>query len=90
LQIRRLELQKMTGEVVNAESVRRDAFRAARIMRDRLLALPERVSAIIAAIDDPHEVHRVLLGEVRQVCDDLSQASTYVGGESEEAESEKA
>ena len=46
------------------------------VLRDRVLAVPERIAAIIAAIIDAAEVHRVLAEEIRLACEELSRAET--------------
>ena len=48
------------------------AFNSARQARDQLIAIPRRVSAIIAATQDPSEVTRILEEEIERVCLEIS------------------
>jgi hypothetical protein len=90
LRIRQIELRRLERTLVDAESVRKEAFNSARAARDALLAIPDRVSAIVAGLDDQHEVHRVLMEEIRNVCEDIANWSARAIPEREEGESEKA
>lgn len=67
-----LELELQIGGLVRAEDVRRRGFDAARKARDLLVAIPERVAAVLAAADDPDEVLEILEGEIERVCGELS------------------
>lgn len=80
--IRELDFKKMSGVLVHADEVRVVAYNTSRRSRDLLLAIPDRVSAIIAGLGDPAEVHRVLAEEIRRACDELSQLPTFTVDES--------
>jgi hypothetical protein len=41
------------------------AFNKARIVRDSLMNIPDRVASLLAIIDDAHKIHEVLLQEIR-------------------------
>ena len=41
-----------TGELVNAEDVKKAAFTKARVIRDGLLNIPDRVSSVLASTND--------------------------------------
>jgi hypothetical protein len=90
LQIRRIELKRLEGTLVDAESVRQSAFNQARAARNLLVAIPDRIAAIVAGLDNAAACHKVIDDEVRRVCDELSGAPTVEIPEREEGESEKA
>ena len=71
-----LELELQLGSLVSTEDVRRAAVNAARKARDMLVAIPERVAAVLAAIDNPDEILTVLETEIERVCGELSDADT--------------
>ena len=64
-----------TRELVSAEQVRVAAFNKARIVRDVLLNIPDRVASIVASIADEHKVHEILTTEIRIVLEELSRGS---------------
>ena len=63
-----------TGKLVSADEVRIAAFRRARIVRDGMLNLPDRLAAILAAEQDATKVHTLLTNEIRTVLVELSDA----------------
>lgn len=71
----KLEYEEKLGKLVSADEVRVATFNAARKARDMLLALPDRLSPILAAIEDPREVHQLLATELRLVCEEIASAS---------------
>lgn len=73
-QIAELDLRERQGLLVDAAEVTVAAFNAGRKVRDQLAAIPERVSTVLASMDDPHEVQRLLEDEIDQVCEELSGA----------------
>ncbi len=60
------------GQLVSAEEVRKAAFAMGRIIRDGILNVPDRVSALIATISDASQIHGILTNELRQVLEELS------------------
>jgi hypothetical protein len=71
-QLARLELEQKRGTLVEADQVRAAAFNTARRARDQLLAIPERLAAILAATTDAGEVLAILEREIETVCEELS------------------
>jgi hypothetical protein len=69
--------EQMMEQLVNADEVKVAAFNRARRTRDLLLALPDRLSAVLAAESDADEVHRLLTEEVTRCCEELSRAHTH-------------
>jgi hypothetical protein len=66
-QLVKLELDRQLGTLVRADEVKVAAFNSARKARDQLIALPNRVAAIIAATDDTEEVRRILDEEIEKI-----------------------
>lgn len=66
-----LELEQREGKLVEAEAVKREAFRVARLVRDALLNLPDRVAGELAAETNQFKVHQRLSHEIRRALEDL-------------------
>jgi hypothetical protein len=79
--LRELDYKVRTGELVSVPEVRVVAFNTARRSRDLLLAIPDRVSAVLAGLTDASEVHRILAEELRRVCQELSESPTFTRGD---------
>jgi hypothetical protein len=71
-QLAKIELDEKRGILVRADEVKVGAFNMARKARDQLIALPERVAAILAATQDPAEVQRILEEEIERVCEEIA------------------
>jgi hypothetical protein len=71
VELRRLELEQRRGNLVDRGEVQREAFRLARLVRDRLQAIPDRSSASLAALDNPGQVHQLLLEEITRALEAL-------------------
>ena len=67
----RLEFERLDGTLVRVDDMRLSGFNAARRARDLLLALPDRLAAVLAGTSDPVEVHRLLSADIRRVCEEL-------------------
>lgn len=65
-ELARLELEAKQGALIPADDVKKQAFTAARQVRDQMLNLPDRLAAELAACSDQFEVHRLLTGEIRK------------------------
>lgn len=70
--IARLQYEEMTGQLVRVDSVKVEAFRTARRVRDQILAIPDRLAPLLAAEDDALEVNRLLVGELRAALEALA------------------
>lgn len=66
-----LELEQREGKLVEADAVQREAFKAARQVRDALLNLPDRVAGVLAAETNQFKVHQLLTKEIRRALEDL-------------------
>jgi hypothetical protein len=60
------------GKYVDADDVKVAAFNKARVVRDALLNIPERLAAVLAAETDKQRVHGMLITEIRAACEELS------------------
>jgi hypothetical protein len=72
-QLAKLELDRRRGALVSADEVRLSAFNMARKARDQLIALPERLSTILAATEDAIEVQRILEEEIERICQEIGE-----------------
>ena len=72
----RIELEKIQGSLVEAKEVKKAAFDIARKTRDRLLAVPDRISNLLATEEDPHKIREILDGELRRAMEELKNESS--------------
>ena len=63
----KLEYEEKSGTLTEAAKVRQDAFKAGRIIRDELLAIPDRLADVLAAEDDPRKVGELLQEELEAI-----------------------
>lgn len=63
---------KDSGELIDIDSVQKEAFEIARVLRDSFLNIPDRVSALIASKNSEHEVAQILKQEIGQVLSMIS------------------
>lgn len=68
----RLELQKEAGKLVDKERVAQVAYTLARTAQEAFVAIPDRISTLLAAEDDAAKVHEMLSTEIRAVCQGLA------------------
>ena len=68
----KLEYEEKSGTLTDAGKVRQDAFKAGRIIRDELLAIPDRMADVLAAEEDPGQVGKLLLEELEAILNQLS------------------
>ena len=61
----RLEALQGRGELVPADEVKAEAFKAARSVRDALMSLPDRLAAQLAGTSDVRLCHTLLTEELR-------------------------
>jgi phage terminase Nu1 subunit (DNA packaging protein) len=60
------------GQLVSAEAVKNAMFAKGRIIRDGMMNIPDRVSALLATINDASQIHEILSKEIREVLEELS------------------
>lgn len=68
----KLEYEEKSGKLVPVDQVKADAFKTARIIRDGLLNIPDRVAHELAHETDPTAVHLRLTAEFRAVLEALA------------------
>ncbi len=61
-----------TGKYVDADDVKVAAFNKARVVRDALLNIPERLAAVLAAESDARRVHQLMVAEIRLALEELT------------------
>ncbi|OXE37434.1 MAG: hypothetical protein CGW95_01400 [Phenylobacterium zucineum] len=67
-----LEYEEKVEKLIEVEKVKKEAFRLARVTRDAMLGIPDRVSAEIAGMTDPFAVHTKLITEIRNAIENLN------------------
>lgn len=70
--LKEIELQKKTGELVLASEVQKAAFNKARLVRDAILNVPDRIGALLAAESDTVKLIKILKRELQQALEELS------------------
>jgi hypothetical protein len=60
------------GKYVAVDDVKAAAFNRARVVRDALLNIPERLAAMLAAESDERRVHQILVTEIRAALEELT------------------
>ncbi|MBF0127119.1 MAG: hypothetical protein HQM02_07895 [Magnetococcales bacterium] len=68
----RLDYEERMGKLMKAEDVAADAYETARRVRDRLLGIPSRMSAVLASETDSKAIERLLDQELRIALEELS------------------
>jgi phage terminase Nu1 subunit (DNA packaging protein) len=73
-ELARLDLEVKEDQLVEVSRVQREAFSAARAVRDALSNIPDRVSNQMAAETDPVVIHQTLTEEIRKALESLTDA----------------
>lgn len=60
------------GKFVSIEEVKTEAFNVARVVRNNLLNIPNRVSALLASLSDTEKIHMALTEEITNSLEELS------------------
>ena len=60
------------GELIAVDEVKQAAFNKARIVRDNLLNIPDRVANLLASVDNASKIHELLSQEIRNSLEGLS------------------
>lgn len=69
--LKKLELDRKNEILVLNDDVEKDAFEAARMVRDSLQNIPSRVAAVLASMKKESEVEKLLDKEIRQALEML-------------------
>ena len=70
--ILKLERQEKENSLIPATKMKETLFRKGRIIRDTMLNLPDRVSSVLATMQDAGEIHILLTKEIRAILEELS------------------
>lgn len=70
-ELARLEYEQKAGSLVPVDDVKKEAFKLARIVRDSLLNIPDRLAAELAAETNQFRVHKRLTEELRKALEEL-------------------
>jgi hypothetical protein len=71
-ELARLEFEKQSGILVEAEAVRKQAFITARRVRDGMLNIPDRISQELAGMADAFLIHQRIAEEIRLVLNEMA------------------
>jgi len=72
-----LEVLKERGTLVPIKEVEAKAFAIARIVRDKMLAIPTRVSPMITDMTDTREIEELLFKEVGEALEEISKETPF-------------
>ncbi len=71
-----LEYEERKGKLVSADKVKVSAFNTARIVRDSILNIPDRIAAELASETDPHKLHTKLTEALVEALEELSRVNS--------------
>lgn len=66
-----LDYQQKAGKLVSADRVKAESFKIARRIRDSILSVPEKISAEVAAMDNPREISIYMKEQLAAALKDL-------------------
>jgi hypothetical protein len=67
-----LEYEQRAAKLVNIHEVQAEVFNAFRELRDRVLNVPDRVSALLASESDPAKINQILAAEIRSALQEFA------------------
>ena len=70
--LKQLEYEEKTKQLVKADDIKKAAFNCARIVRDQILGIPDRISHIVASETDPDKVYKTIQDALHQALEELS------------------
>jgi hypothetical protein len=76
LQLDNLKLREAQGELVRVDVVKSDMARLAAAVKAGLMNIADRVSAQIAGMSEPHEIHALLTDEINSAISELNRTNT--------------
>lgn len=76
LKLAQVEFAKRAGELCEVTAVQAEAARQARLTRDALLAVPDRLALVIAAEPDAARVHALLRQEIERVLTSIADGTS--------------
>ena len=72
--LKKIDYETKAGKLVKADKVKSELFKVARVVRDKILNIPNRISDELAITTDPHEIHLKL---TRELTDALQELADY-------------
>jgi len=70
----KLSFEEKSGALVRTDNVKVAWFNILRVMRDRILNMPDRMAPLLAVEDSPKQIREMLDTELRQLLDDAADA----------------
>jgi hypothetical protein len=70
----RLQFEKESKKLISVDEVKISAFNAARMTRDRILNIPDRVIPLLVGKTDIHEMKETLKAELTKALEELSKS----------------
>lgn len=70
-----LDYEEKTSKLIDQEVVKRDAFKLARLTRDAMMAIPDRLAAEIAGLTDPFVIHSKMTAEIRTAISEVAKVA---------------
>ncbi len=67
-----MDYEERAGKLVRKEEIDREAFEAARLIRDRLLSLPQELAGTLVSMTDEKEIIQYLRAKIRDALMDVS------------------
>jgi len=77
--VAQMEYEERAGRLIQASRAAEYASTFSSIVKDHLMAMPDRLAPVLAAVDDEHAAHRILLNDVSAVLKKLSKAVADAG-----------
>lgn len=77
--VAQMEYEERAGRLMQASRAAEYASTFSSIVKDHLMAMPDRLAPVLAAVDDEHAAHRILLNDVSAVLKKLSKAVADAG-----------
>lgn len=71
----KLDDEVARGQLVPVDELRAVVFEVNRLVRDKILNIPDRVSTMVAAETNPQRVHALLLSELKMALNDISRSA---------------
>jgi len=76
-ELKQLELDSRRGNLIDRGAVTRAAFQIARDLRERLMAIPDRLASEIHAAKEIQDVHRLLTEELAHALDSFAKSKEF-------------
>lgn len=73
----KLSYEEKSGSLVKIDLIKVAWFNTLRVLRDRILNMPDRMAPLLSAENDPKAIRDLLDKELRQVLGDAADAVTY-------------